>query len=239
VGTELWNNPQRASIQNGSYATTFLTINTASASQYLKATGFNLNIPENAAINGIKVQVLKSNSCVCMKDYSVRLVKNGIIGGEDRANTSVWPNPDAYIIHGGVSDLWGLSLMPADINASNFGVAVSAQNTLTGQSAAGIDNIKITVYYTEAEQALLYALNKADLSVKWSFQADGYINKQIAADNAGNVYFSTQNGKLYGVDSAGDELWVISAGSNSAISPVLNQHGLVWGYGNKVVLIND
>ncbi len=239
VGSEMWNNPQRASVENGSYATTFLTINTASASHYLKATGFALSVPENAIINGVKVQILKSNSCVCMKDHRIRLVKKGNIDGEDRANTSVWPNPDAYIAHGGASDLWGLSLTPADVNASNFGVAISARNTLTGASAAGIDNIKITVYYTEAERALLYALNKADFSVKWSFQADGYINKQIVADNADNVYFSTQNGKLYNVNSVGTQSWVINSGQNSTISPALTKHGLVWGYGNKAVLVSD
>mgnify|MGYP001619081528 FL=1 len=84
-------------------------------------------------------------------------------------------------------------------------------------------------------------MNKSDLTPKWPspFKTDGYINKQLAIDSLGNVYFSTQNGKLYGVNPDGDQLWSIETGSNSDISPALTAHGLIWGYGNRVMLVND
>ena len=91
-----------------------------------------------------------------------------------------------------------------------------------------------------ASGSLLYALNKSDLSEKWSspFPADGYINDQLVVDKNQNIYFSTQNGKLYGVNNLGSQLWPsIDSGSNSTISPVLTKHGLVWSYGNKIVLV--
>ena len=92
--------------------------------------------------------------------------------------------------------------------------------------------------YGEASGSKLYAINKSSLTTKWSFQADGYINEQLIIDNAGNVYFSTEGGILYSIDSSGSQRWVIDAGSSSGISPVLTQYGLVWGYGNKVVRID-
>ena len=92
-----------------------------------------------------------------------------------------------------------------------------------------------------ASGSLLFALNKSNLSTKWSapFRADGFLNRQLVIDKDGNVYFSTKNGKLYGVDSNGNEMWKIDSGLSSNISPVLTEHGLAWGYRSKVVLVND
>ena len=90
-----------------------------------------------------------------------------------------------------------------------------------------------------ASGSLLYALNKADLTTKWSFRADSHINKQIAVDKNGGIYFSTQSGKLYSVDSVGNQRWIINSGLNSTVSPVMTERQLIWGYRNKVVLISD
>ena len=92
---------------------------------------------------------------------------------------------------------------------------------------------------SSASGSQVFALNKSDFTAEWStpFQADGLLNKQLVVDSSGNVYFSTQNGKLYSVDSTGSQRWTIETGSNSAISPVLTQHGLVWGYGNKIAVV--
>ena len=92
-----------------------------------------------------------------------------------------------------------------------------------------------------ASGSLLYAFNKFELTAKWPipFQADGYVNQYLALDNNNNIYFSTQDGKLYSVDNAGNQRWVIITGLNSGISPVLTGNGLIWSYGNKVILISD
>jgi hypothetical protein len=78
------------------------------------------------------------------------LVKGGVIGGTNRAAGGGWPANDAYSSYGGSADLWGRTWSAADINNSNFGVAVSAtvsaglvaltMNTL-------VDHIRITVYF--------------------------------------------------------------------------------------------
>ena len=58
----------------------------------------------------------------------------------------------AYVSYGRISDLWGLSLTPADINASTFGVAISAQNIdAKSQNLAYINHIRMTVYFGLAE----------------------------------------------------------------------------------------
>lgn len=55
---------------------------------------------------------------------SVRLIKGGVISGDDKAAGSL-TSSDASYSFGGAADLWGLSLSEADVEASNFGVAVS------------------------------------------------------------------------------------------------------------------
>ena len=71
--------------------------------------------------------IFSTNSNVI--DYSVRLVKGGVISGTDkaRAPASVWPGSDTYISYGGSSDVWGLSLSASDINSSDFGFVIACQ----------------------------------------------------------------------------------------------------------------
>lgn len=62
-------------------------------------------------------------------DNSIKLVKGGVISGTDLSAGAGYPTSDAYTSFGSSSNLWGLSLVPGDINASNFGVAVSAKKS--------------------------------------------------------------------------------------------------------------
>jgi hypothetical protein len=59
---------------------------------------------------------------------SVRLVKGGVISGDNKATGSITTS-DAYYSFGGAADLWGLTLTESDIEASGFGVVVSFNGT--------------------------------------------------------------------------------------------------------------
>jgi len=86
-----------------------------------------------------------------------------------------------------------------------------------------------------ASGSQLLALDKSDPAItRWTFQAEGMLNQQIAVDRNQNVFFSTQDGTLYSVNSAGVQNWKISSGEPSSISPVLGHHELIWGSGNRI-----
>lgn len=129
-------------------------------SHYLKATGFGFSIPSGATINGIVVEVERkasantaSNTIV---DTSVRIVKGGALGvNDDKATAGGWPTTDAYATYGGSTDLWLETWTPTDINATNFGAAIAAEEVCTGTTAvtASVDHIRITVSYTPAAAA--------------------------------------------------------------------------------------
>lgn len=113
---------------------------------YLKATNFGFSIPTGAAISGIVVEIERKESAANVaRDNRVRIVKGGTIGTTDKASASEWPTTDTYATYGSDVDLWGETWTVADINSSNFGVAISAMGL--GGGTASIDHIRITVYY--------------------------------------------------------------------------------------------
>jgi len=142
VGTVAWTNVNGVKVQDGNKAAASLAA--SATSHYLKATNFALAIPSNATIKGILTYVAGSQDSSLIYDYSVKLVVNGVISGDDRSTNSSLTGKN----YGGQTDLWGNVLTPAIVNASNFGVVISAKDTATsGTYNAYVDYVQITVYY--------------------------------------------------------------------------------------------
>jgi len=120
----------------------------------LEATGFGFAIPVTATIDGILVSVEKrANTNSTIQDNGVRIIKAGVTTGTDQMTSNNWPYVDTYVNYGSATNLWGTTWSPADINATNFGIALaSISYTCFGNnlpSASYIDHIRITVYYTD------------------------------------------------------------------------------------------
>ncbi len=113
-------------------------------------TGFGFNIPLNATINGIIVEIERacSNPGIVI-DSAIRILKNAVPVGPNKSNLLAWPLNKAYSIYGSASDVWLTSWLSADINNVNFGVYISARNTSNTQlPTAMIDHVRITVFFT-------------------------------------------------------------------------------------------
>lgn len=144
--------------------TSLYTISTAlilgDSTQTLMSRGYGFAIPATAVICGIKVDIKKSRDGLKdnVRDGFVKLVKNGTIVGANRSKTIKWPKNDSIVSYGGATDLWGTTWTPANINAANFGVALSAslKTDLTASEflslpifpIAKINRITVTVYYS-------------------------------------------------------------------------------------------
>jgi hypothetical protein len=126
--------------------------------EYLQATNFGFNIPSTAIICGIVVEAEKSATGIgtvigiglsYVTDHSVRLVRNGVVVGDNKATSTHWTGTESYHSYGGPNDIWGVAWTPADINAGNFGIAFSSG--INGLAMlipnVRIDHIRITVYY--------------------------------------------------------------------------------------------
>ncbi|MFY7971086.1 MAG: lectin-like protein, partial [Flavobacteriales bacterium] len=79
-------------------------------------------------------------------DTSVRLTMGGSFVGNNKASSTEWGTTDAATVYGGPGDMWGLgTVLGSDVNASTFGVGISARG---GNALSRVDHITMRIYYT-------------------------------------------------------------------------------------------
>jgi hypothetical protein len=146
-GTIPWDTPGNAAASDDVRTVADNPTGSAFLTHRLVATGFPFSVPTGATINGILVE-WEQLATGTVLDAAVRVVKGGTVGSTDRSAATNWPTSEAYVTYGSSSDLWGDTWTDSDVNASDFGAAISA--TVSAASAAKIDHVRITVYYTVA-----------------------------------------------------------------------------------------
>jgi len=175
VNTMDWITPENVEVEDETYAT-FTTGPDQETSHYLKTTGYNFDIPVGATITGVIVEVKEflaqndpNNNTWNAQYMPISLVKGGTIEGSTVNGSDHLYSQNQYYAKGGPQDMWGITLTPSDVNASNFGVALAVQSV---NSIVNIDAIRIRVCYT---------VNGKGAGV---FDAEEYY---------GNVYYATTN----------------------------------------------
>lgn len=151
IGNTAWGSPGNITAAGSPYATMSLGTG-APASNYLQGTGYGFSIPANATIIGIQVVINRNGSIntgsIGYSDVEVRLVKDNVIGGDNKASATLWPSSFGTESYGSSSDLWGQAWAPADINDPDFGVALAADHNSSITRTANVDYMQITVTYT-------------------------------------------------------------------------------------------
>lgn len=144
VGTVAWSGP--GNITSSDNILSSATTGGSAITHYLKGTNCSFSVPATSFISGVVVEIERHlQGAGATTDSSIKLVKNGTIQGNDKSAGAGWPGTDAYASFGSSSDTWGLSLTPADVNASDFGAVVSASINGLAQFAI-VDHMRITVY---------------------------------------------------------------------------------------------
>ena len=156
VGTVPWAQATHVFTQDGVPATAAPSGTGTFQTNYLTASNFGFSIPVGSTILGIQVNTVNqafidtsSPSTNFVADTNVNLMKAGTIQAPGRALAGSWPsNTFGVLIHGGPSDLWSDTWTPADINNTQFGVAISAAVTKAGPLViAEVDTFGIDVWY--------------------------------------------------------------------------------------------
>lgn len=145
-GATHWSTPTQVYTSNNSYAEADLL--EEGLSHWLRTTTYGFSIPTVATIDGIEARFEKrAETASTIRDWDTKIVKAGSEQGSDYGQ-SYWPTSDTYVVYGGSTDLWGLTWTPTDINASNFGVSISARNYDIDPRYAVVDHVQIKIYYT-------------------------------------------------------------------------------------------
>lgn len=145
-GPNPWVNPGNIAI-SGQLANVSMS-GAGTKSNFLRATNFGFSIPANAIIQGIQVTFIRSAPPGEIFTDSLQIVKGGTPVGIDHASGTFW---GAAATDGGGSstDLWGVSWLPSDINANNFGFQLQAEMGNTGPSIGHVaGQVTIEVFYT-------------------------------------------------------------------------------------------
>ncbi|RQO31815.1 hypothetical protein DBR32_07700 [Taibaiella sp. KBW10] len=160
TGAEAWSNPGNALTDNNSYATmsnaALLIGGTVRNSNFLVLRNLGFDLPRNAQICGVQVEIRKASSdnsgSNYTRDLDIRLLKNNQVVGTNHANAGVnWPTSETAFTYGTNSDLWGTTLSGFEVSNNGFGVAIGIQSRAAGlllpTVVSYIDQVRIRVYY--------------------------------------------------------------------------------------------
>jgi hypothetical protein len=197
IGIYDFSSPGNAQTSNNTRASAASLISILSGdTYYLKATGFGFTVPSYASICGVTVEIeCRATGLLltaAIRDNEVKIIKNGTITGTDHALGGDWGSSDGYRSYGGTSDLWGTTLNPADVNSSNFGIAISASiiALIAALPDAEIDHIRMRIDYNPVLPVTLEyftATKKEDLvNLEWKTAEEengSFIYLQRSEDN--------------------------------------------------------
>ena len=147
-----WTNPGNVTANDNANA--FVSGTGTAFSRSLNATGFSFGLSDDATIKGIQVTIGRYRSGFGgsgeIQDNIVKLLKAGAAVGNNKGATSTnWPTTEGFANYGTATDLWGTTWSVSEINASDFGVTLTVDNTSGSNSrTANVDYIQVTITYT-------------------------------------------------------------------------------------------
>lgn len=159
TGSLAWSNLLNGISSNNAYAScgTLLGVLGSAQTNYITAWNYGFAVPTTATVCGIEVRIERNAAGLLIgssiTDKNLYLINAGTPVGSNHASAAGWTGTDAVAVYGSNSDLWGTTWTPAQVNATNFGVALSAEMKAGLASlflTANVDAVSIIVYYTSS-----------------------------------------------------------------------------------------
>ncbi len=167
IGTSNFFSTSNARDNDGAYAISWATLSLLGSAKtnFLTASNFNFSLPPTATICGVTASIKKKatgiNLLNWITDEQVKLIKGGTITGTNKATNTHWTSFDQVEAYGGATDTWGATLTAADVNSTNFGVAIAADynGVLGALLSADIDYVQAKVHYNVVLPLLLQSFD--------------------------------------------------------------------------------
>ncbi len=217
IGSLSWSGLSNADSSDNNYTSSgsFVGILGSTQTNYINATNYGFSIPATATVCGISVTMERNASGLLVgssiKDNNVYIIKGGASVGTNHALGGAWSASDGLTAYGGSGDTWGTTWTPADINASNFGVAISASLNAGLASlvlTANIDVISINVFYVASPLPIEMLSFNGKLEgdkVKLEWQTASEINSHyFFVEKMNSQYEWSTIGKLVGAGTSAD-----------------------------------
>jgi len=148
---EAWVSPGNITSDNGTSASvTAATYDNSDITQLLVASNFGFSIPAGSTIDGITVEVDRSNAAGAAHTFRIQLATGttfATLVGDNKGDATDWPASLAIATYGGAADNWNAGLTVAQVNATGFAVMLSAQADGNNTDVA-VDFIRVTINYT-------------------------------------------------------------------------------------------
>ena len=181
----------------------FSNLNNAANSytDYIHVNKFLLDVPLDAIITGIQIDVERSDPNQNTADYSIRILKYDMVTGDEKSTGAAYADTDTYSTFGGNGDLWGEVWTPDMINDNGFGIAISAQRIdgNNGQTEGRIDDISITVFYDQPSTLPVSLLNfsarknNKSIELNWVTEVESNMSHyELQRSSDGRNFFTVQ-----------------------------------------------
>jgi hypothetical protein len=208
TGNGPWTTPENITANAGrALSTAFSSLN--DRTDQLRGTNFGLNIPVNAVILGIELEVSRSingtNPVSNVVDNEIQLIKGGVVQPENKANLILaWPavvapiTNDVIEVYGGPADLWNNTWTAADINAVDFGVALVARRFQVsgGARRARVRSFRVNVYWSNPLPIVLKSfdvrkVNVTSSQISWVTAEEINVKNYEVQRSSNGINFST------------------------------------------------
>lgn len=148
--------PSNASADDGVYASWPLFGAPDAIGYYGLFTNFGFAVPSTKTIDNVKITIKIeltnefASGDTNATDYSLRLIKGGVVVGNDKADLVTEFTNEAYVYreYSFTPAQWGVALTHSDVNASDFGFAYCVRSNGFCFNTVALDYGSITLTYS-------------------------------------------------------------------------------------------